>query len=135
MEYATDLFEASTIERLIQSYQQVLQAVAEDASVPISRLPLMGEADRRRQLVEWNATAREYPEERCIHELFEAQVERTPNAVAVVYEGRELTYAQLNQRANQLAHYLIEQGVSTEQRGGGLPGTLGGADGVGCWRC
>ena len=84
----------------------------------ISQLPLISKADRRRQLVEWNATARQYPQDRCVHQLFEEQVERTPEAVAVVYEGEELTYADLNARANQLAHHLREHGVGSDDRVG-----------------
>jgi amino acid adenylation domain-containing protein len=114
MEYATDLFDAATIERLTQSYQQVLQAVTEDAAVPISELPLISETDRQRQLVEWNATAREYPQDRCVHELFAQQAARTPEAIALVCGERQLSYRELDERANQLAHYLREHTVGPE---------------------
>ena len=69
-------------------------------------------------MVEWNDTGRNYPKDRCIHELFEEQVERTPEAVAVVFEDQQLTYKALNRRANQLAHYLRKLGVGPEVRVG-----------------
>ena len=75
---------------------------------------MLDENERAQQLVEWNQTAREYASESCVQQLFEAQVERTPEAVAVVYEAEQLTYAELNGRANQLAHYLRGLGVGPE---------------------
>jgi amino acid adenylation domain-containing protein len=115
VEYATDLFDAATIERLTQSYQQVLQSVGEDAAIPISQLPLMSEADRRRQLVEWNATAREYARDRCVHELFAEQAARTPEAIALVCAEEQVSYRELDERANQLAHHLLQLGVGAER--------------------
>src|SRR4029453_10656490 len=76
-------------------------------------LPLLTKTERQ-QLVEWNDTKTDYPQDRCIHQLFEAQVERTPDAVAVVCEGQQLTYQELNRRTNQLAHHLRELGVGPE---------------------
>ena len=80
----------------------------------ISQLPLLSNADRDRQLVEWNATEVIYPADLCIHQLFERQVEQTPDAVAVVFGDREVTYHELNQRSNQLAHYLRTLGVKAD---------------------
>jgi Non-ribosomal peptide synthetase modules and related proteins len=80
----------------------------------LAELPLLSEAERRQVVVEWNATQSEYPQERCIHQLFEAQVEQTPAAIAVVFENEQLTYWELNRRANQLAHYLRQLGVGPE---------------------
>ena len=80
----------------------------------ISELPLLTEAERHQLLVEWNDTKTDYPRDVCVHQLFEAQVERTPDAVAVVFEGQELSYRELNARANQLAHYLRKRGVGPE---------------------
>ena len=77
----------------------------------IDRLPILSETERHQVLYEWNATAMEYPSGKCVHELFEEQVAKTPKAVAVVFEESELTYGELNGRANRLAHYLREQGV------------------------
>ena len=114
MEYATDLFDEQTIERLVESYQVLLEAVTEDAARPISILPLMSESQRNQVLIGWNATRTEYPSDRCVHELFEEQVQRTPRALAVVYEGESLTYEALDRRANQLAHYLRERCIGPE---------------------
>ena len=80
----------------------------------ISQLPLLTEAERHQLLVEWNDTAVEYPRDRCIHQLFEAQVERSPEATALVYEDQQLTYGELNARANRLAHHLRSLGVGPE---------------------
>ena len=114
-EYATDLFDAATIERLAESFQQVLAAVVVDAERPISELPLLGQEQRDQLLVQWNATQRDYPHDHCIHELFEEQVRRAPDAVAVVYEGTLLTYGELNAKANKLARYLREIGIGPDQ--------------------
>ena len=81
---------------------------------PVSHLPLLTEKERYQLLEEWNATQADYPREQCVHEFFEAQVQRTPNAVAVVFEGARLSYQELNQQANQLAHHLRYQGVGPE---------------------
>ena len=82
----------------------------------VSRLAMLSDVERQKVLVEWNATAAEYPSESCVHELFEAQVERTPQAVAVVYGEEAVSYRELNERANRLAHYLRDQGVKPESR-------------------
>ncbi len=76
--------------------------------------PLLAQADRHRVLVEWNDTVATYPQEKCLHHLFEAQVERTPDAVAVIFADQRLTYRDLNGRANQLAHHLRARGVGPE---------------------
>jgi amino acid adenylation domain-containing protein/non-ribosomal peptide synthase protein (TIGR01720 family) len=114
VEYATDLFDASTVEHLVESFECLLTAVVQNAEQRISQLPLMGEAQKLRLLVKWNATARAFPEDRCIHELFAEQAARTPQAIAVRYEDLSLTYQQLEERANQLAHHLIALGVGPE---------------------
>src|SRR3990172_3680562 len=75
---------------------------------------VLTESERHRLLVEWNNTRADYPTSQCLHELFEAQVERTPDAVAVVFEGQKLTYRELDARANQLAHYLGKLGVGPD---------------------
>ena len=85
-----------------------------DPGQRISQLPLLTEAERHQLLVEWNDTAVEYPRDRCIHQLFEAQVERSPEATALVYEDQQLTYGELNARANRLAHHLRSLGVGPE---------------------
>ncbi len=116
VEYARSLFKGETIERWIGHFRTLLRGMAESEAGRIDRLPLLSEEERERVLVEWNDTAKEFPAERCIHELFEAQVERTPDAVAVVYEEQELSYGELNRRANRLAHYLRELGVRPDGR-------------------
>jgi amino acid adenylation domain-containing protein/non-ribosomal peptide synthase protein (TIGR01720 family) len=114
IEYATDLFEAATVERLTGSFEQLLKGMVEHPEGRVGELALVSEEERRQLLVEWNNTAREYPQERCVHELVEEQARQRPEAVAVVYEGEELTYGELNARANQLARYLRKQGVGAE---------------------
>jgi amino acid adenylation domain-containing protein len=111
LEYSTDLFDAETVTRLLGHFHTLLEGVVADPDRPISRLPLLTESERRQILIEWNDTAVDYPRERCIHELFEEQVRRDPNAVALIFEGQSLTYAELNRRANQLAHRLMALGV------------------------
>ena len=110
LEYATSLFEPSTIERYLGYWRQLLEGMVADEKQAVDRLPLLSAAERRKVLVDWNDTAADYPADQCIHELFEAQASRTPDAVAVVYEDRHLTYAELNARANRLAHYLLSLG-------------------------
>nr|AXN93624.1 PuwG [Symplocastrum muelleri NIVA-CYA 644] len=113
-EYNSDLFEADTIDRMAVHFQNLLSAIVADPSQEIARLQFLSETERQQLLVEWNHTKTDYPADKCIHELFEEQVQRTPNAVAVVYENSQLTYSELNARANQLAHYLQTLGVKPE---------------------
>ena len=113
-EYNTDLFDGSTIERMAGHFQNLLEAAVESPQKKVSELPLLSEAERHQLLVEWNDTQTEYPQNKCIHELFEQQVEKTPDAVAIVFQDQQLTYRELNQRANQLAHYLRALGVKPE---------------------
>ena len=115
-EYNLGLLEGVTGQQLLGHYVAVLDAMVADDSQLLDRLPILPEAERRKVLYEWNETAVEYPKEKCIHELFEEQVERTPDAVAVVYEEQQLTYRELNSRANQLGHYLRELGVKPDSR-------------------
>jgi len=113
-EYNVDLFDAATIERMIAHFQRLLEGIVADPNRPISELPLLTEAEREQLLVEWNDTQADYPQACCIHKLFEAQVEWTSDAVAVVFEGEKLTYDELNRQANQLAHHLRKLGVGPE---------------------
>jgi amino acid adenylation domain-containing protein len=112
--YNTDLFERATIERLVRHFQLLLGGVVRDPGQRISRLPLLGEDERQQIVVEWNRTERGYPRAATVHGLFEEQVARMPEAVALRFEGRELTYRELNARANQLAHRLRALGVGPE---------------------
>jgi hypothetical protein len=118
LRYATDLFEGETIERLGRHLEAVLRGVVREPGQRVGELRLMGEDEWRQVVEEWNATEREYASDRCVHELFEEQVERTPEAVAVVFEDEQLSYGELNRRANQLGHYLRGMGVGPEVRVG-----------------
>ena len=113
-DYNTDLFNNETIERWLGHFQTLLQAVINDPQQNLRELPLLSPAQRQQLLVDWNNTKTDYPQDQCIHQLFEAQVERTPDAIAVVFETQQLTYTELNCRANQLAHYLQSLGVGPE---------------------
>jgi amino acid adenylation domain-containing protein len=114
LEYNTDLFEAATIRRMLGHFEMLLGGIAADPGQPLSRLPLLTEAERHQLVVEWNRTQVTFPQSRCIPELFAAQVTRTPAAVAVTFEQQSVTYQQLNQRANQLAHFLRKHGVGPD---------------------
>jgi amino acid adenylation domain-containing protein len=111
--YSTDLFEHATIARMVGHFRTLLQSALETPGQAVSLLPLLTAAERDQILVEWNDSAVKYPGIECVHELVEAQVRRTPDAVAVTCNNQSLTYAELNQRANQLAHYLVASGVQT----------------------
>jgi surfactin family lipopeptide synthetase A len=113
-EYNTDLFDAATIAQMVGHWQTLLKAIVTDPTQRVAELPLLTEGERQQLLVGWNATRAAYSEERCVHQLFEEQVERTPDVVAVIYEDAHLTYQELNTRANQLAHQLHQLGVGPQ---------------------
>jgi amino acid adenylation domain-containing protein len=117
-EYATDLFERDTVLRMIGHLERVLKQVGRDPDLRLSAIELLGDEERRRVVEEWNRTDAPYPADACVHHLVEAQVERTPGALAVVHGGESLTYAELNERANRLAHRLMAMGVGPEVRVG-----------------
>ncbi|HEJ5349024.1 non-ribosomal peptide synthase/polyketide synthase [Pseudomonas aeruginosa] len=113
--YATDLFEARTVERMARHWQNLLRGMLENPQASVDSLPML-DAEERYQLLEgWNATAAEYPLQRGVHRLFEEQVERTPTAPALAFGEERLDYAELNRRANRLAHALIERGVGADR--------------------
>jgi amino acid adenylation domain-containing protein len=114
--YATALFKRETVERYVGYLRTLLRAMVAGEAQLVERLPLLSEEERRRVLEEFNGTAADYPRERCVHELFEAQAEKDPRAPAVVYQEKEYSYGELNRRANQLAHYLRGMGVGAETR-------------------
>ncbi|HEX8433205.1 MAG TPA: amino acid adenylation domain-containing protein, partial [Longimicrobium sp.] len=114
--YATALFEQDTVERFVAYLRRALEEMVAGERRPVERLELLPPVERARVVEEWNSTGTEYPEGSCLHELFEEQVERTPEAVAVVFEGESLTYAALNRRANRLAHHLRAIGVGPDRR-------------------
>jgi amino acid adenylation domain-containing protein len=112
-EYSTDLFEQDTIERMQGHFLRLLDAVVADPDRPVGELGMLSEAERERALASWDQPAIDYPVA-CVHELFEAQVAAAPDAPALAYEGETLTYRELNQRANRVAHGLRELGVGPE---------------------
>ncbi|MEH1787861.1 MAG: amino acid adenylation domain-containing protein [Nostoc sp.] len=114
LEFNTDLFESSTIKRMAGHFQTLLQEIIANPKLRLSELSLLTEAEKRQLLVEWNDTQVNYPQDQCIHQLFETQVERTPDSIAVVFADQQLSYCELNARANQLAHYLQALGVKPE---------------------
>jgi len=114
VEYSTDLFDAATIQRMLQHFKMLLEAVVANPEQRISELPLLTEAESHQLLFEWNSTASTYPKDKCIHQLFEAQAEQNREAIAVVFQDEKLTYGELNRRANQLAHYLRRLGVKPD---------------------
>ncbi len=116
VEYSTDLFEPATVHRMLERFQILLEGVVANPEQRLSRLPILTEAERREILVDWNDTARDYPKDQCVQEFFERQVERAPDAVAVSFDKKQLTYRELNRRANQLAHYLRKLGVEPVTR-------------------
>ncbi|WP_213781832.1 non-ribosomal peptide synthetase, partial [Caballeronia sp. dw_276] len=113
-EYDADLFDASTIEKMSSRFLRLLDGIVADASCPVSDLPMLGSAERHRLLVRWNDTGVTYPPTQTLHALFEEQVERTPEAMAVVCGEEQVSFAQLNARANRLAHHLRALGVGPD---------------------
>jgi amino acid adenylation domain-containing protein len=114
IEYSTDLFERETVERMTSHYENLLESLAADPDLKISDLELLSADERQQITIDWNQTAIDYPRELCLHQLFEQQVERTPENVAVYFEQGQLTYGELNGRANRLARYLRRLGVGPE---------------------
>ena len=113
-EYSRDLFEAATIERLVSHYANVLKGILGGSERPVSEFDLLSDQEREQILMEWNQTVRSYPRERCIHELFAEQAERTPERIALIDEREVVSYGDLNRRANRLGHYLQRLGVGPE---------------------
>ncbi|MEH2381686.1 MAG: amino acid adenylation domain-containing protein [Nostoc sp.] len=126
MVYSTDLFDDTTITRMLGHFQTLLESIVANPEQRISDLSLLTESERQELLIDWNDTKKNYPENKCFHQLFEAQMEETPDAIAlnarsamsamgyayaVVFDKQQLTYRELNIRANQLAHHLQKLGV------------------------
>ncbi|MFC6338635.1 non-ribosomal peptide synthetase, partial [Pseudomonas karstica] len=116
LEYATALFDESTVQRYLGYFERLLRAMVADDQVLVERISLLDETERQRLLVDLNATQSAYPHDQTIHQLFEAQVCAQPEAIAVVFDGERLSYAELNRQANQLAHHLIGQGIRPDDR-------------------
>lgn len=120
-EYNSDLFKPETIRRMVDHFQTLLTAIVANPKMPIAELSMLTPAEQKQQLIDWNDTQKPYRQDVCFHHLFEAQVEKTPNAIALIFdpntpgdEPQTLTYAQLNQRSNQLAHHLQALGIGPE---------------------
>jgi amino acid adenylation domain-containing protein len=111
LEYNTDIFEGATIARMAGQYQRLLEEMLAQPEQQIASLPLLTAHESEQVVVEWNATERAYAQDLCIHQLFENQVERTPQATALLFQDQMWTYQELNQRANQLAHRLRDLGI------------------------
>ncbi|HSE18132.1 MAG TPA: amino acid adenylation domain-containing protein [Pyrinomonadaceae bacterium] len=120
LEYNTDLFEAATMQRLLHHFQRLLEGIVKDPDASIADLPLLAASERQQLLIEWNDTRKTFRQELCIHQLFESQAAKNPNATAVVFEDEQFSYDELNRRANRLAHKLIELGIGPEMRAGVL---------------
>jgi amino acid adenylation domain-containing protein len=109
--YSTDLFDSATIERMVGHFHRLLEGLAGDISSRVSALPLVTDRERVQILQEWNATESEYPSASSVHELFELQVERSSDSIALTFGEQRLSYRELNERSNQLAHRLLREGV------------------------
>ena len=116
VEYNSDLFERSTMTRLLDHFQTLLESISTSPDLPISKLNWLPETERREILKKSNVGAADYRSDVCLHQWFETQVERTPDGAAVTHDGATITYKDLNQRANQLAHYLRKLGIGTDSR-------------------
>ncbi|CAG0930606.1 surfactin family lipopeptide synthetase A [Thermoflexales bacterium] len=114
IEYNTDLFSPEFISRLLQHYKVMLEGIISDPHCPLSKLPLLSEAELQQVLIRWNDTATHFPEQAGLHQFFEDQVASAPDTIAVSYEDQQLTYLELNRRANCVAHYLQSLGVGPE---------------------
>lgn len=116
LEYNSDLFDEATAQQLVRHFQNLLAAMIEQPTAKVATLPMLDPTERHQQLVAWNATSADYPHTQCLHQLFEAQVQRTPDACALVDAGSgvELTYGELNARANQVAHQLLALGAKPD---------------------
>jgi len=113
LEYRTDLFTADTIHRMAGHLRQLLQAIPQQVTEPIAALPMLSQAEQQR-LWQWNQTQADYPNQLGLHQLFEQQVEKTPQTTALIFDDQSLTYQELNNRSNQLAHYLQSLGIGPE---------------------
>ncbi|MDZ8080625.1 MAG: amino acid adenylation domain-containing protein [Nostoc sp. DcaGUA01] len=112
--YSTDLFDQSTITRMLGHYQILLESIIINPKQHLSDLSLLTKGERQQLLIDWNNTKKNYPDNKCFHQLFEAQVEKNPDAVALVFGNQQLSYKELNIRSNQLAYHLQKIGVQTE---------------------
>lgn len=113
-QYNTDLFKVETIKRMTEHFWHLLDEIAKDQTKKVSAYELLSKSEKIKQIKDWNATERAYPKDVLLHKLIEKQVEQTPDNIALEFEGKSLTYSELNARANQLAHHLREKGIKPE---------------------
>jgi amino acid adenylation domain-containing protein len=118
IEYSTDLFEGHTVCRMIMHFERLVKALVEDPGQRVSEAELLSDRERQQIVIEWNETSREYPGQISIHEMIDRQAELRPDAIALVFDGQQVSYGQLNSRSDQLARRLREQGVRSESRVG-----------------
>ena len=111
IEYCTDLFKRQTIEKLFENYMNVIDNIILDSNKKIKDIDIISEEEKNKILYEFNATEMDYPKDKTISQLFEEQVEKKPNKIAIVFENKKLTYKELNEKANQLANYLRRSGI------------------------
>ncbi len=114
-EYNSDLFAPERIKRMVGHFHTLLTGIINNSEETIGKLPLLTEPEKQQLLFDWNQTKKSYPQDKCIHQLFEKQVTKNPDAIAVVSENESLTYQELNQKSNQVAHYLKSLGVQSNQ--------------------
>ena len=114
IEYNTDLFDKDRIERMAEHLQVLIESILSNPSARISDFEILTPKENQQLLVDWNNTQVDYPSEKCIHQLFEEQVEKTPNNTVISFENSQITYKELNEKSNQLAHYIKGRGVETE---------------------
>ena len=113
-EYNTNLFYPETVDAMLGHYATMLEAAVKDSSLPVHMLPILRGDEKQKVLRDWNDTVVDYPKDRCVHQLFEEQATKTPDTIALVYQEQSLSYAELNTRANQLAHYLMDNGLEPD---------------------
>lgn len=116
LEYKTDLFSSAVMSRMLAHYRNMVEQIVHDQGCLIEHLNLLSDAEKKQLLQEWNDTTAGYDWSRCVHQLFEQQAEKSPTLVALEFEGKQLSYRELNQQANQLAHYLLQAGVKPEMK-------------------
>src|SRR5205085_2795194 len=114
LEYSTDLFQKATAARMLGHFRNLLESIAADPGQALSELHLLAEAERQQLLVAFNDTAAPYPSDQCVHHFIEEQAERTPEALALTFGVKGLSYGELNGRANRLARHLREMGAEPE---------------------
>ena len=118
IDYCTELFKSETMERMVEHFRNILKLISRNPEVKISELDMLSESERRKLLVEFNDTYRDYPRNKTIHQIFEQRVEEIPNNIALVFQDKQLTYRELNEKSNRLAKTLREKGIKGDSKVG-----------------